>query len=110
MSKLLAPVIGFTFLVQLIAFIIGVGNNVILSRWLGPEAVSVFAVGTLALRRHQRLARRRRHRLDDRAVRPELLVRGEPLPALGRDDEGSGAGQVEPCYGTLLRHAQGCRR
>jgi O-antigen/teichoic acid export membrane protein len=39
----LARVIGFTFFVQLIAFFIGVGNNVILSRWLGPESLGIFA-------------------------------------------------------------------
>ena len=43
MSKVLAPVIGITFLIQLIAFFIGVGNNVILSRWLGPETLGIFA-------------------------------------------------------------------
>ena len=43
MSRVLAPVIGITFLVQLVAFFIGLGNNVILSRWLGPEMLGVFA-------------------------------------------------------------------
>jgi O-antigen/teichoic acid export membrane protein len=43
MSKVLAPVIVITFLVQLIAFFIGVGNNIILSRWLGPGALGIFA-------------------------------------------------------------------
>jgi len=42
MSKL-ARAIGITFLVQLIAFFIGLGNNVILSRWLGPEYLGIFA-------------------------------------------------------------------
>ncbi len=43
MNRALAPVIGITFLVQLIAFFIGVGNNVILSRWLGPGTLGIFA-------------------------------------------------------------------
>ena len=43
MSKVLAKIIGITLLVQLFAFFIGVGNNVILSRWLGPESLGIFA-------------------------------------------------------------------
>lgn len=43
MSKILAPVIGFTFIVQLLAFAVGLGNNAILSRWLGPEGLGLFA-------------------------------------------------------------------
>src|SRR4030067_2828838 len=43
MSKVLAKIIGITLLVQLFAFFIGVGNNVILSRWLGPESLGMFA-------------------------------------------------------------------
>ncbi len=43
MSKVLAPIIGVTFIVQLLAFFIGVGNNVLLSRLLGPETLGIFA-------------------------------------------------------------------
>ncbi|RPI72391.1 MAG: hypothetical protein EHM47_08365, partial [Ignavibacteriales bacterium] len=42
MTKL-ASIIGITFFIQLIVFFIGVGNNVILSRWLGPEMLGVYA-------------------------------------------------------------------
>jgi O-antigen/teichoic acid export membrane protein len=38
----LAPIIGITFFIQLIVFFVGVGNNVILSRWLGPEMLGVY--------------------------------------------------------------------
>lgn len=43
MSKVLAPIIGITFLAQVIVFFIGVGNNIILSRWLGPENLGIVA-------------------------------------------------------------------
>ncbi len=44
MNKIIAPVIGITFLVQLVVFFIGIGNNVIISRLLGPESLGVFAI------------------------------------------------------------------
>lgn len=44
MKKIIAPTIGITFLVQLAVFLISTGNNVIISRILGPESL-----GTLAM-------------------------------------------------------------
>lgn len=44
MNKIIAPAIGITFLVQLIVFLIGIGNNVIISRLLGPESLGIFAI------------------------------------------------------------------
>ena len=44
MKKIIAPTIGITFLVQLAAFLIGTGNNVIISRLLGPESLGTFAI------------------------------------------------------------------
>ncbi len=44
MNKIIAPAIGITFLVQLIVFLIGIGNNVIISRFLGPESLGIFAI------------------------------------------------------------------
>ncbi len=43
MSKIIAPAIGITFLVQLVVFLFGLGNNVIISRLLGPESLGIFA-------------------------------------------------------------------
>lgn len=43
MSKI-ASAIGITFLVQLAVFLIGLGNNVIISRLLGPESLGIFAI------------------------------------------------------------------
>jgi len=44
MNKIIAPAIGITFLVQLAVFLIGLGNNVIISRLLGPETLGIFAI------------------------------------------------------------------
>lgn len=44
MNKIIAPAIGITFLVQLFVFLIGIGNNVIISRLLGPESLGIFAI------------------------------------------------------------------
>ncbi len=44
MKKIIAPTIGITFLVQLIVFLIGTGNNIIISRLLGPESLGTLAV------------------------------------------------------------------
>jgi len=44
MNKIIAPAIGITFLVQLVVFLIGIGNNVIISRLLGPESLGIFAI------------------------------------------------------------------
>lgn len=44
MNKIIAPAIGITFLVQLVVFLIGIGNNVIISRLLGPENLGIFAI------------------------------------------------------------------
>jgi hypothetical protein len=44
MNKIIAPAIGITFLVQLVVFLIGIGNNVIISRFLGPESLGIFAI------------------------------------------------------------------
>ncbi|HLG32331.1 MAG TPA: oligosaccharide flippase family protein [Ignavibacteriaceae bacterium] len=44
MNKIIAPAIGITFLVQLVVFLIGLGNNVIISRLLGPESLGIFAI------------------------------------------------------------------
>ena len=43
MIKALTPIIGLTFLVQLTAFLLGIANNVIISRWLGAELLGIFA-------------------------------------------------------------------
>ena len=44
MKKIIAPTIGITFLVQLVVFLIGIGNNVIISRLLGPENLGILAI------------------------------------------------------------------
>lgn len=44
MNKIILPAIGITFLVQLVVFFIGIGNNVIISRLLGPESLGIFAI------------------------------------------------------------------
>ena len=44
MKKILALTIGITFLVQIVVFLIGTANNVIISRLLGPESLGTFAV------------------------------------------------------------------
>lgn len=44
MKKIIAPTIGITFLVQLVVFLIGTGNNVIISRLLGPENLGILAI------------------------------------------------------------------
>ena len=44
MRKEIAPIIGITFLVQLVVFLIGTGNNVIISRLLGPENLGTLAI------------------------------------------------------------------
>jgi len=43
-KKIIAPTIGITFLVQLVVFLIGTGNNVIISRLLGPEYLGILAI------------------------------------------------------------------
>lgn len=44
MNKIIAPAIGITFLVQVVVFLVGIGNNVIISRLLGPESLGTFAI------------------------------------------------------------------
>ncbi len=43
MTKALAPIIGVTFFIQIIIFLLGLTNSIILSRWLGPEMFGVLA-------------------------------------------------------------------
>lgn len=43
MTRSLTPIIGITILAQLFIFLLGLSNNVILSRWLGPEMLGVLA-------------------------------------------------------------------
>jgi len=43
MTRALTPIIGFTFLVQIVIFLVGITNYVILSRWLGAEMFGVLA-------------------------------------------------------------------
>ena len=43
MTRALTPIIGFTFLVQIVIFLVGITNHVILSRWLGAEMFGVLA-------------------------------------------------------------------
>ena len=44
MTKALTPIIGITVLIQVLIFLIGLTNNVILSRWLGPEVLGALAI------------------------------------------------------------------
>ncbi len=43
MTKPLFRIIGFTFVIQIVIFILGITNNIILSRWLGVEMLGVLA-------------------------------------------------------------------
>ena len=44
MTKYLTPVIKTTFVFQIIAFVLAFVNNIIISRWLGPEMLGTFAI------------------------------------------------------------------
>lgn len=44
MTKPLSKIIGVTFIVQIIIFVFGIINNIILSRWLGAEMLGLLAI------------------------------------------------------------------
>ncbi|UCF79702.1 MAG: hypothetical protein JSW03_05540, partial [Candidatus Eiseniibacteriota bacterium] len=43
MNNSLLPIIGLTFLAQVATFVLGLTNNILLSRWLGPEMLGILA-------------------------------------------------------------------
>ncbi len=44
MARRLSKIIGFTFLVQVLIFLMSLTNNVLLSRWLGPTQLGMVAI------------------------------------------------------------------
>ncbi|MEE9448700.1 MAG: polysaccharide biosynthesis C-terminal domain-containing protein [Ignavibacteriaceae bacterium] len=47
MTKPISRIIGITFVIQLIVFLLGITNNIILSRWLGPELLGLLATAVV---------------------------------------------------------------
>ena len=43
MTKPISHIIGITFIIQLLVFLLGITNNIILSRWMGPELLGMLA-------------------------------------------------------------------